>query len=254
MRSVRYIPILISLIIASLSPSDYKAVANSERDRSPTINPSSTPVSLKFKLPPRGAPGTRKGAAARDSCLQSAEQLTALIPGTNLGLTVTERPTFWFYIPHRANEKYALEFTLKYREQNQVYQTTLPWNNNPGIIEISLPESISPLEIDKFYSWQLKLDCDSKKSSDYRLVKGRVQRVTIAPELQNKIATATPKERVQLYAESGLWFDTLTNLIELRNLSPEDKQLEANWIDLLEEVNLEEIIDKPIVYCCETKQ
>jgi hypothetical protein len=242
---------MINLMIASFLIGNTKAFANSTN-----LFSSSFQLAFKFNLPPKGAPGSRKSIAARDSCqglASETEMLTALVPGTNLGLTIAERPTFWFYIPYQPKERSFLEFSLKDKEKKEVYQQSFPLMNTPGIINISLPENVTPLEVEKSYTWQLKLRCDRDYPNDYRLVEGVVKRVSLSTELKNKIEAATLKEQIALYAENGLWFDSLTHLIELRRSIPEDKELEANWNNLLEAVKLEELIDKPVVSCCQIK-
>ena len=84
-------------------------------------SPSSShlPLELDVRLPPKGAPGDRKGGGARDGFCSSDENLIALVPGTNLGLTVAERPTFWFYVPYERGRLEA-EFWLEDREGNEV--------------------------------------------------------------------------------------------------------------------------------------
>ncbi|NEP53880.1 MAG: hypothetical protein F6K65_35865, partial [Moorea sp. SIO3C2] len=49
------------------------------------------PVKLELTLPPKGAPGKRKGAASRTDC--PFEKVIALVPGTNFGLATSERPS-----------------------------------------------------------------------------------------------------------------------------------------------------------------
>jgi Domain of Unknown Function (DUF928) len=250
-RSLRHILVIISLIIASFPISKTKAFANS---RTTNLFSSSFQLAFKFNLPPKGAPGSRKGAAARDSCqglASETEMLTALVPGTNLGLTIAERPTFWFYVPYQPNKRFSLEFSLKDKEKKEVYQQTFPLMNTPGIINIPLPENVTPLEVEKSYTWQLKLRCNRNYPNDYRLVEGLVKRVSLSTELKNQIEAATSKEQIALYAENGLWFDSLTHLIELRRSISEDKELAADWANLLQAVKLEELIDKPLIFCCE---
>ena len=58
---------------------------------------------LRFNPPNNGAPkGSRSStnSGSRDDCPIEAKRITALIPKTNWGNTLSERPKFWFYIPH----------------------------------------------------------------------------------------------------------------------------------------------------------
>ncbi|RDH47676.1 hypothetical protein CBF18_21710, partial [Mastigocladus laminosus WC112] len=58
-------------------------------------------------------------------------------------------------------------------------------------------------------------------------VNGKVERVPLAPALKSQLAAATPRERIALYAENGLWFDTLTHLTELYRTHPKDEALKV---------------------------
>jgi len=61
-------------------------------------------TAVQFVTPSNlGAPGEREAAATRDRSCPNAEDkppLTALIPATNIGLTLNARPIFWFYVPY----------------------------------------------------------------------------------------------------------------------------------------------------------
>lgn len=219
------------------------------------VNSSSWQLALKFKLPSRGAPGKRKtGAAGRDSCPPLAnpeEKLTALVPGTNLGLTVSERPTFWFYVPYSSNNRLAVEFSLQNQEKISIYPPQIfPLAGTPGIVSVTLPKTVSPLEIGKLYHWRFTLICDPNNRLDDLTVEGGVERSLLTPELKSRLEKATPRERIAIYAENGLWFDALTNLVELRRAKPQDEALKQDWADLWREVRLESIANKPVVPCC----
>ncbi|WP_102177568.1 DUF928 domain-containing protein, partial [Fischerella thermalis] len=228
--------------------------AEPERLLTTAVSESSFQLALKLKLPPRGAPGKRRtGAATRDSCPELAnknEPLTALVPGTNLGLTVAERPTFWFYVPYPPTNRLSVEFLLRDKEDNEVYRETLPLLETPGIISVRFPETTPPLEIQKLYSWRFSVICNPTNRAEDVFVNGKVERVPLAPALKSQLAAATPRERIALYAENGLWFDTLTHLTELYRTHPKDEALKVDWADLWQGVGLEYISSKPLVPCC----
>jgi len=52
---------------------------------------------------------------------------------------------------------------------------------------------------------------------------------------------------------SGSFTDALTNLAQLRRQRPNDADLKTDWQDLLGSVNLEEIIDAPLIECCKNE-
>ena len=71
--------------------------------------------------------------------------------------------------------------------------------------------------------------------------------------LKQKIEGVNGRDRVLIYAQNGLWYDTLTNLIQLRRQNPKDAQLAKDWEDLLQQspdIALDKIVNEPVVNCC----
>jgi Domain of Unknown Function (DUF928) len=217
-------------------------------------SPSNTATRLSFTLPPKGAPGNRGGAAGRGYCtVVDKPPLTALIPGTNIGLTIAERPTFWFYVPYQSNPRIPVEFSLIDDRENTVYQAAFQLADTPGIVGINLPQNTPGLEVGKTYRWELKIVCDPANPREFESVDGAVERVRLEESLKQKIEGVNGRDRILLYAENGLWYDTLTNLIELRRQNPQDAQLAKDWEYLLRQspdISLDKIVTEPIVNCC----
>lgn len=213
---------------------------------------------LHFTMPPKGAPGDRGGDGTRSLCeVDGKPPFTALVPGTHIGFTVAERPTFWFYLPFQPNSAPNLEFLLVDNQENSVYENTFPLTATPGIVSISLPPNVRPLEVGKRYHWTLNFTCDRANRREILATDAAVERVPLEPALKRQLDTATPRERIFLYAANGLWHDTLTNLIELRRQNPQDPQLAKDWEDLLRqspEIALPYIIPEPVVPCCKPKR
>lgn len=215
----------------------------------------------------RGAPGQRAAAGTRAGrCPAVDSHLTALVPATKenldsdqgrtsaltplesvLGLTVTEYPTFWFYVPYSPDNVHSAEFVLLDDKDNYVYQKTLKLSEAPGVVSFRLPSTAKPLEIGKSYRWYFLIPCDPQKPSRSVFVNGWVQRIAPSPALMSQLKTATPRERVALYADAGIWHEAQTTLAELRRTEPNDAAIAADWSELLQSVGLEELAQKPIV-------
>ncbi|WP_375467130.1 DUF928 domain-containing protein [uncultured Nostoc sp.] len=212
---------------------------------------------IRFLLPPKGAPGQRTYAAARADCPAIEKSLTALVPKTNIGLTISERPTFWFYIPYQPTDRNPVEFLLINDKNNPVYKTTFKLTNTPGIISVNLPRNIPALENGKKYNWMLSYICDPANKEKDTFVKGYIERVSINSNLKNHLEKASrPRERILLFAENGLWYDALTMLANERRQKPKDAQVKKDWKDLLlssegDLTEIKEIVSEPIVSCCQ---
>jgi Domain of Unknown Function (DUF928) len=213
---------------------------------------------VKFKIPPKGAPGRRADGGSRSECSVLDKGIIALIPATNIGLTISERPTFWFYIPYSASVNNSGKFQLL-SEQDVVYETNIQIVGTPGIIGINLPKDSQKLETNKKYRWIFSYNCNKEAPVGGNLsVNGSVERVPIARGLKKKLESAkTPEEKIALYAENGLWYDLLAVLVSERQLNPQNVQLENAWKDLLEqtpEVQLNVLVRESVVSCCQIKE
>ena len=211
-------------------------------------NSERTSQMIRFILPPKGAPGNRTPAAARTGCPIVKKPMTALVPPTNIGLTISEHPTFWFYIPYQPTSANQIEFLLI--NDNKGYK--IPWQltGKPGIISITLPKNKPVLEIGKKYNWVLNFICNPDNRLQDAVVKGYIERVSINSNLKNQLERVnTLRERILLFAEHGLWYDALTLLGEERRKKPKDVQVAKDWQDLLQspKVELQEIVLEPIV-------
>jgi hypothetical protein len=212
-------------------------------------------------------PGDRKkgGGEKRDFCqihdAAATNKLIALVPDKNIGFTITDRPTFWFYIPFKPGV--TAEFTLRDENNKVVYTTqTFQLTNTPGIISITLPQTVSGLDIGsietgkKRYRWFFSVICNSERRDEDITVKGYVQRIALSPAVMNRIKQATGRDRLLLYAKNGLWYEAITELAEMRRRQPQDRQIATDWADLManEKIQLKELSSTPIVSCCTMKK
>ncbi len=194
----------------------------------------------------RGRPTDREGTGSRGDCPPVDVQLTALVPSGNLGSFIEPYPTLWFYVPYQASEVALAEFSLQDEHNNDIYRTNFSLPQTPGIMSLNLA-SATLLETNKMYQWYLKIYCTQQPLSTPIFVRGWVKRIAIKPELEKQLNVAnTPRQRIALYAQHGIWYSTLTNLAQLRLTSPEDANFNQDWENLLRDVGLENLIQQPI--------
>ncbi|WP_407900394.1 DUF928 domain-containing protein [Scytonema sp. NUACC26] len=247
-----------------------------QQRRSPSNN--TNQVGVRFVSPTlekepenRGAPDERVGAGTRrgdcPAIPVNKPHLTSLVPlmqrtltqkqqGTTskfvLGLTVAEYPTFWFYVPYAPKDVRAVKFMLLDENNNSVTKEPIPitLSGTPGVISFSFPQKEKPLLVGKYYHWYLLIDCNPASRSADINIQGLVQRVEPNSDLMRRLETATPQERIALYARSGIWHEAIALLGELRRTKPQDAALASDWVNLLRSVELENIATEPIVPCC----
>jgi Domain of Unknown Function (DUF928) len=229
---------------------------------------------IKFVPPPpppdNGAAGSRGGAASR-GCDANKQTVTALVPIYEETLTITkvwgqthtERPSILFFVPYDTSLITNMEFVLQKQINNTsnntnnntnktIYRTSLTPPVSPGIISVSLPESIIPLELGTMYRWffKMKVKCNPQQPSQLEYVEGWIQKVNENPALTELIKRAKPQQRVAIYAEKGIWYDALATLAQLRLANPNDTTLLENWTSLLNSVGLKSLANQPLTDCC----
>jgi hypothetical protein len=197
--------------------------------------------------PPRNpgssSPGGRRDpvACSQDEVATTDTRLTALSPTTKPGTTLAERPTFLVFVP-KTSAKNA-EFSLRDRSERGIYRKTLTLTNTPGIISISLPAQVPPLEIGKQYLWSFAVICNPDDRLEDRFVTGTVQRIEFDSTRLHQILQASPQEQVALYQKASAWYDTLVVLYQLKRSQTSDPSVTVTWRELLQSGGVDSMID-----------
>ncbi|WP_414588511.1 DUF928 domain-containing protein [Scytonema sp. PCC 10023] len=209
-----------------------------------TDNRSKQNRGFQVNIPKKGLPGRREnGGTRRESCMSGELPLLALLlPPTNIGLTTAAYPRFFWYTPKNTAQK--VNFTLhKVDETGQrtlVYNTTFQPSRESGVTSLALPsQTIPPLEINQLYQFSVSLICTQDTSPNSVItVYGWVQRVDVSNNLESTLKQLSPKERISVYAQQGLWFDLVSTLADLRACNPSDPTLLATWVSVVKQTAL----------------
>jgi hypothetical protein len=169
------------------------------------------------------------------------------VPKNKIGRTVSDYPTFFFYLA-QTDAKLA-EFILEDESGNQIYQQELTIQNLSGVIGVSIPANttVPPLEVGKSYTWKFSVVCDAEDRSSDQLESGIVRRVELSADILRQLETADPRQKTFIYAENGIWQDALSNLAAARRANPNALVFQTDWESLLDSVTLGEIAKEPIV-------
>jgi len=226
---------------------------------------------LKFKIPNiSGASRNTIAGAARGCGIDNKEQMVVVLPQTTkIGLTVSDSPTVFVYVPGteatQAELKLYKEEDAPYQNQgaketskeagNPVAMTRVAIANTPGIVSVSIPAKANAplLEVGKKYQWVFKLLCATDGDETQNIeVYGTIQRAPITSQLVQQLNKPATLESADRYAEAGLWTETVKTLAELRKNNPNDINVARQWSDMLTdgEVGLGTIAQKPIINCC----
>ncbi|MEG4441770.1 DUF928 domain-containing protein [Microcoleus sp. AT9_B5] len=237
------------VLIATLDASQLAVVGQ------PTPNnvgqPDTVPGGPRFIQPREDIddrPPAQSRRPVRGGCASISQPgLTALAPKNKIGRTVSDYPTFFFYLPQTEAE--LAEFTLEDQSGKQIYKQDLTISNLSGVIGVSMPanKNVPPLEAGKSYRWNFTVICDSQDRASDQMETGTVRRVEISADIRSQLEQADPRQKTVIYAENGIWQDALSTLAAIRRANPNDAELAADWESLLDSVTLGKIAKEPIV-------
>lgn len=162
--------------------------------------------------------------------------------------TVSAHPTIFVRVPDLPGA--TVGFTLQNEDETEeLYSTQFELDGTEGgIVGIQIPASSPSLEVGQKYIWKVMLSSScGGNSGDFRLATNSwIERVEPQGALTS-VSQVPMRDRPALYAEAGVWQETLSSLAELRMQNPNDAELSESWSSLMESVNLGEYSSEPIL-------
>ncbi len=225
---------------------------------------------ISFIPPATKNPRRSQGSGSRgcDNESLASNLVTLLIPSKDYaGQTLSGRPTFFWHLSKAVSV--PMQFTLV--EEKVGGKTVLEKQIDapkPGLIQVEFPQEQPELVPGQIYRWTVSLVCNSNRRSEDVFFQSWIQRVPIAPELEQKLTTvglnSTTVEPIQasesvsrrnessqillsraaIYAQEGLWYDALTTLSTALNANPKDAAVQADFLSLLDQVGLSEVVQQ----------
>jgi hypothetical protein len=112
--------------------------------------------------------------------------------------------------------------------------------SKPGIVQVSLPDNVPELVPDKDYRWSIAIVCNPNRPSEtLALIQSFIQRTTPSFELTQQLANAgTAQARARIYAEAGIWYDALANLLKAYTVEPGNQMVQDDLLNLLSQVGI----------------
>ena len=192
-------------------------------------------LSLALLASPAGLavykPGTQKpvppdrkldGATTR-GCSGGDMPLTVLASRNYMGRMISRHPTLaWFVPPDSVARPIEVEIYewLPGGKSKEVSKTLL--QSTPGVMNLSPFSQNKPgLQPGKEYSWQVVLLCDPDDRSGDIVSRASFEVVKMPTTiLQTKLnKTTNSVEKINIYAEEGLWYDALSEALKLAKAS-----------------------------------
>lgn len=191
------------------------------------------------------SPGRRVGAASRGACPIGKTPLTAIVPESELGRTVSEYPTLFLYVPSTP-EKTKMEFELKGKDENVIYKQEFLSTGRDGIYRIDIPNYVTPLAEGENYFWSFSLICSDTDFAGIHYVGGWINRIENSQFLNGQIQQVDPSDRPTQYRQQLLWYDLMASLADLHQSDPNNATFQNKWQETLIEVGLEDLADRPL--------
>lgn len=180
-----------------------------------------------------------------DPCRSDTIHLAALAPPNNSFsdypeldkyplLTMSEYPTFLFYVPYSQSQVRYGEFSIHEwpnEEASRPYSANFSFPPTPGIVSLSVPSNSGyKLTDGKDYRWRLKLYCGpGNTASDYVIVRGTMRKITRSTEAEAFVSEFAPE----------VWYDSVASLAtELQ--SSNSSSLRNQWSNLMNLIYFED--------------
>lgn len=109
---------------------------------------------------------------------------------------------------------------------------------NKGIQSINLAEHGVKLKPNVKYQWSVVLIAEEGLRSNDIIYNGVIERRKLTNSLKIKLDKANSQEDVFIYAQEGYWYNAIAELIGLMKKKPNDKILQKQYAELLNQVGL----------------
>ena len=178
-------------------------------------------------------PQTRRSGGIRGNCSEEISQnvITLIVPEDEYSLskvpqTTQSHPTFFWYVEQKSNV--PIKFTLV--EPGQTIYTKELSIPHSGLVKLTLPENIPPLQSGKQYRWTVSLLCSRQHPSRNPYTQAWVEKLS---------PPSIPKKKQNLscntYEKAEIWYDTLACYF--------DNRVENKIFSLLEQVKLYQLLE-----------
>jgi len=218
------------------SPPDSESTPAPEPAPEPPPSEAKTPVYRPPK-PTRGSfPRNLTGAATRGHGAPDAPLVVALAPD-HLGLTVNEQPNLYWYLG--SDSAIRVDFTLiDEKSVNPLLEITVAGPLRGGIHAVRLADHGLSLEPGRWYEWSVAVVTGGRDPSEDRISRGFITRTSVPAGLTQELNARGPREAVNVFAESGLWYDAITALSVGIEAKPKNSELHRARAALLDQVGL----------------
>ncbi|MBS1112695.1 MAG: uncharacterized protein H6Q92_457 [Nitrospirae bacterium] len=215
--------------------SDQKKIGDIATTPNVTRNVTDKPL---YKPPLRGSPAGRVGGGTRGTERESF--LLMVLAPDHVGLTIHDQPSLYWFISKPTT--YPVELTVIERNAVQpLLEKILKSPEKGGIQSLRLADYGVRLRIGIQYKWFVTLVTDAAHRSKDILAGGIITLVDAPLSLPAKLESAGSSGAYFVYAEEGLWYDSLDAVSRMIDAAPTNLELHKQRAALLEQVGLSEV-------------
>jgi Domain of Unknown Function (DUF928) len=191
-------------------------------------------------------------------------EIVALMPRSNLGVTISDRPTLWFYLGTSSRDVESIKFTV-FASSNPADRETWiaqlppqPHQLETGLIEVKYPGRAL-----KAGNYEWEFNYQQAGCNKPQTLSGYIQKET-NPQV---VSIDSSQQRWRSYARNGIWHELLDELIVLRQQQPQQSQADIDLRSLFfesKDVNYtlatdensidrdlsEKIVTATVINCC----
>jgi Domain of Unknown Function (DUF928) len=189
----------------------------------------------------RGAPGGRVGAGTRG--IQREVFLVSALAPDHSGFTTSEQPSLYWFISSSTSLPVELTVIDPQGGVQPILEARLPSPVTAGVHRICLSDYNVRLAPGTAYRWFVSVVPDADRRSKDIMAGGAIERVEMPEGLKVKLTQAAKSDLPSIYAEEGLWYDTVAAISELIEAAPQDQALRQQRTALLAQVGLTEITE-----------
>ena len=189
------------------------------------------------------ASSSRGSRGSRGLCNTVGEDLSlrVLVPGA--GFTTVRQPNLYWSISSPLSAD--LVFTLipvmapgSFDYPEPLIDKTISSSVTAGIHSLSLADYGVSLEENREYEWSVSVVCDPKHPSLNLSATGKIKRIKPSTDLTAQIEAAKPEQLVAVYAQNGIWYDTLDTVSQLIAQNGNNANLREIQVSLLKQVGM----------------
>lgn len=226
-----------------------------ENDRSSPQTSRDTPTSLPkeesaeasipldmplYKPPMRGAPAGRIAGGTRGEP-NELPRLYVLAPD-HVGLTVQEQPCLYWFLSKPTS--YPIELTvIEDQAITPLLKTMTSGDEESGIHSVRFANYDIHLKTGVRYKWFVSLINDPALNTRVLIAGGVIERIPLSKELRDNLDRAGSWRAPYVYAEEGIWYDSLTSISDIIMSVPDRSPFRMQRASLLEQAGLSEVAE-----------